>query len=123
MNNMYWLEVTVSLVLVVLGVLLLNPFHFWMPDMLLYCVVAVALVAFGILGAYVVREGGIDEREVHERSHAGRYAYLVGAGVLLVGILYQGWQHSVDPWLVVALGGMLFTKLVLRTVSDRALDR
>ncbi len=121
MNNHQWLEASVSVILIVLGILLLNPFSFWMPDMVVYCSIAIALAAFGVLGVYVVRENGEDERAIAERSRAGRYAYLVGAGILVVGILYQGWIHAVDPWLVVALGGMLGTKLLFHTLADRSL--
>jgi hypothetical protein len=122
MRNTPLVESVVSVILLILGVLLLNPFEFWMPDMVLYCAVAIVLVAFGVLGVFVLREGGVDEREVHERSSAGRYAYLVGAGFLLAGILYQGWSHSVDPWLVIALGAMLATKLVTRFFNDLPLQ-
>ncbi len=118
MSNTPIVESVVSSILLVLGILLLNPYEFWMPDIVLYCSIAIALVAFGILGVYVLREGGMDEREVQERSLAGRSAFLMGAGVLLTGILFQGWFHAVDPWLVVALGAMLATKLVTRFFSD-----
>ncbi len=114
-------ETIVTLGLIGIVVLLLNPFHFWMPDMMVLCMLAIALALFGIFASFILREGSIDEREDQHKSFAGRNAFLAGAGVLTLGIVVQGYTHTVDPWLVVALIVMVVTKIATRMWSDRNL--
>ena len=118
MKNNNWFELFLSAGLVVLGVLLLNPFEIWMPDLAMFCMTAVGLAAFGFLGTFVLRESAHDERERHERSLAGRVAFLAGSGTLLIAVLIEGYNHEVDPWLVVALSIMLLSKIGTRLYSD-----
>lgn len=111
-------ETIVTIALVALAVLLLNPFHFWMPDMMVMSMLAGALVLFGIFASFILREKIQDERDDQHRTLAGRNAFLVGAGILMLGICVEGYTHSVDPWLVLALIGMVVTKVVTRAWSD-----
>ena len=114
-------EFVVSLLLVVLAILLLNPFHFWMPSIAVLCLLATALVVFGIFASFVLREKITDERDSFHRTLAGRNAFLVGAGIVLAGIIVQAYTHSVDSWLVVALIAMIVVKLYTRTWTDKNL--
>ncbi len=118
-NNIKEMAVTVCLILI--AVLLLNPFHFWMPDMMVLGILAVALALFGAFASFVLREGKGDEREDLHRTFAGRNAFLSGSAVLMLGILIQGYSHSVDPWLVVALVVMIVAKMLTRAWSDKNL--
>lgn len=118
-NNL--LEKVVTLALVIIAVLLLNPFDFWMPDMMVMGMLAGALVLFGIFASFILRENKLDERDEQHRTLAGRNAFLSGAGVLIVGIVVQGYSHAVDPWLVIALIVMVVVKIVTRIWSDRNL--
>lgn len=118
-NN--FLEIVIAVCLIVLAVLLLNPFHFWMPDMMLMAVLAVALALFGVFASFVLRETAVDERDDLHRTVAGRNAFLVGSGVLTLGIVVQGYAHAVDPWLVVALVAMIGAKILTRAWSDKNL--
>lgn len=118
-NNIKETIVTVSLI--VIAVLLLNPFHFWMPDMVVVCMLAIALALFGIFATFILREKAYDEREEQHKSLAGRNAFLVGSGVLVLGIVVQGYTHTVDLWLVLTLIVMIATKLVTRHWSDKNL--
>jgi hypothetical protein len=113
-----FLEVAVSVLLIGLAVLVLNPFHFWMPDMMVLCMLGIALVIFGIFASFVLREGSVDEREDQHKALAGRNAFLTGAGVLMIGIVVQGYMHVVDPWLVIALITMILVKILSRRWSD-----
>jgi len=115
-NNL--VEVVVTLSLIVLAILLLNPFEFWMPDMMVIAMLALALGLFGVFASFILREKIGDEREGLHRSLAGRNAYLAGSGVLMLAIVVQGYTHSVDPWLVVVLIVMIATKMVTRAWSD-----
>ncbi len=114
-------ETSVTVALVVLAVLLLNPFHFWMPDMMVMCMLAVTLGLFGIFASFILRENMIDERDGQHRTLAGRNAFLAGAAVLTLGIVIQGYTHAVDPWLVIALIVMIVVKIGTRIWSDKNL--
>ncbi len=112
-------ETIVTTCLIALAILLLNPFNFWMPDMMVMAMLAVTLVIFGIFASFILREKSYDEREDKHRTLAGRNAFLVGSGILMVGIVVQGYSHSVDPWLVVTLILMILVKIGTRMWSDK----
>ncbi|MBU1293064.1 hypothetical protein KJ819_03310 [Patescibacteria group bacterium] len=118
-NNL--IETIVTLCLVALAILLLNPFHFWMPDMIVICMLAVTLGLFGVFSSFILREKVEDERDGLHRTLAGRNAFLVGSGVLTLGIVVQGYTHTVDPWLVIALIAMILVKIGTRIWSDKYL--
>lgn len=111
MKNNFFQEVLVSLILIVLLVLLLNPFDFWMPNNMLMMMLVGLIVVFALFAGFVWREGAKDEREMLHRMLAGRSAYLVGAGMLVVGIIIQSFNHRLDPWLVFTLGLMVLAKI------------
>lgn len=114
-------ETIVTVALIAIAVLLLNPFHFWMPDMLVMVMLAVALVVFGIFASFILRERSADERDDQHKSLAGRNAFLAGSGILMLGIVIQGYTHTVDPWLVITLVAMIVTKIGSRIWSDKNL--
>jgi cobalamin synthase len=114
-------EIIVPFFLILIAVLLLNPFHFWMPNMMVICMLAIALVLFGIFASYILREKSVDERDNLHRTLAGRNAFLAGAGVLMIGIVVQSYAHSVDSWLVIALIIMIVVKTGTRMWSDKNL--
>lgn len=114
-------EIIVTLGLIVIAVLLLNPFNFWMPDMMVMSMLAIVLVLFGVFASFILREKSIDERDDQHRTLAGRNAFLAGSATLILGIIMQGYLHTVDPWLVVALIVMVVTKIGTRMWSDRNL--
>ncbi|MDP2789286.1 MAG: hypothetical protein Q8O46_04585 [bacterium] len=114
-------ETLVTVCLVITAILLLNPFHFWMPDMMVIFMLAVALVLFGIFASFILREKTFDERDSFHRTLAGRNAFLAGSGILLLGIVIEGYSHQVDAWLVFALIVMIIVKIGTRVWADRNL--
>lgn len=114
-------ETIVTVALIAIAILLLNPFHFWMPDMMVMCMLAIALGLFGTFASFILRENVVDERDGVHRTLAGRNAFLAGSGVLTLGIVVQGYGHAVDPWLVVALIVMVVVKMATRVWSDKNL--
>jgi len=114
-------ETLLTVILIVIAILLLNPFHFWMPNMLVICMLAFVLVIFGIFASFVLREKSVDERDDQHKYLAGRNAFLIGSGILMLGIVFQGYTHTVDAWLVLALIGMVITKIATRYWSDKNL--
>ena len=92
-----------------------------MPDMIVLVMLAFALVIFGIFASFILREKIFDERDSLHRTLAGRNAFLAGSTILMLGIIIQGYSHSVDPWLVIALIGMIIIKIGTRIWSDKNL--
>ena len=114
-------EIIVTVFLIVITILLLNPLHFWMPDMVLILMLALAFILFSIFATFILREKKFDERDDLHRTLAGRNAFLTGATILMIGILVQGYSHSIDPWLVIALIFMIIVKISTRIWSDKNL--
>ena len=105
-------EGTLALAILVLLVLVVNPGHIWMPDMLAMTLAALLLLVVCWFGVFVWNERAADEREHLHKLLASRAAFLIGAGILAVGLLVQSLSHSVDPWLAFSLGAMVITKVV-----------
>ncbi len=118
MTRNAYIEIALAVVLLGISVLVLNPFHFWMPDMAHIVVLGCLVAAFGAFSALVLREQASDEREEAHRMLSGRVAFLTGATILVVAIAYQSEMGNVDPWLVFALVGMVFAKLLVRLYGD-----
>jgi len=121
MKNNIIKEVVVSVLLILLAILLLNPFHFWMPDMMVVGVLVFALLLFGLFAGLIMKEDTFDERDSVNRSLAGRNAFLSGLAILMLGIMVEGYSHSIDSWLVVALVVMIVTKMATRIWIDKNL--
>lgn len=101
----------VPLIVVTLAAALLDPFMLLMPKMAFYFVTASFFILFVLYAVALWNEKIEDEREYTHRAFAGRVAYLSGATVLVLGILYQAFiVHTVDPWLVLALSVMVVAK-------------
>lgn len=114
-------QTVVTVALIAIAILLLNPFHFWMPDMMVMSMLAVILVLFSIFASFILREKTVDERDTLHRTLAGRNAFLAGSATLILGIIVQGYSHTVDGWLVVALIVMVVAKIGTRIWSDKNL--
>lgn len=113
------LQVIVAVVLVVMLAALADLLPFWMPDMAEMAVLTVASVLLLVWVGFVMQEGRGDERELVHRMNAGRVAYLSGIGVLTLGLIVQGFSHTIDPWILGALGAMVVSKLIARLYLER----
>lgn len=100
-----------------IALLFLNPGHLAMPESLISMLVVGLIISFLTFAAYLFREQSSDERETIHILKAGRISYLVGVGALIVGIILQALKHEIDPWLVIALSAMVFSKLLSRIYS------
>lgn len=113
MKNKFVLnEMIIAGILIVLVLLFLNPFDLLMPPPIVSMLNIFLIAVFGIFAATIWKEHSRDERESLHRMIAGRFAFLVGSGILVLGILVQSITHTVDPWLVYALVGMIIGKIV-----------
>lgn len=118
MNKNTVMQIGSAAVVVVLAVLLLNPFHFWMPGMAQMAMLGCLLVAFAVLSVYLLQENGGDEREASHRMLAGRVAFFIGSLVLVIGIAVESVHGTPNTWLVLALAGMILGKVGARLYSD-----
>ena len=112
-------QISVALALVVFLGLLTDPFMLWMPPMAGMALLLCATALLCVWGGFVMHEKAHDEREIIHRMYAGRSAYLSGIAVLTCALIVQGLVHHIDPWVALALGVMVVSKLVSRFYSDK----
>lgn len=107
-------EYTLTILVIILGFFLLNPFDFFMSNMI-YVICSGLLLVVGVFFVGVlISEKALDEREEKHRASAGRVGYLLGLLVALIGILVQSITDMVDPWLVFVALSMVVGKLIAR---------
>lgn len=92
----------------------LNPLHLLMTDSLHMLILGLLAAAFGALAVLLLLEQGGDEREDAHRAFAGRAGFLIGAAILLCGIVREALAGPVDAWLLIALCGMVAGKALAR---------
>jgi len=107
-------HIGVALVLVALLVLLTDPFMYWMPAPAQMLVLLGATVLAAFWAGFVMQERASDEREAVHTMYAGRVAYLSGIATLTLALIVQGLNHALDPWIPLALGVMVVSKLAAR---------
>ena len=113
-------EFVTGIILLILLLVVLNPFHAWMPSMAVDVILALLLCSFGIFAAYILQERVVDEREERHRLLSGRIAFLSGSAVLIVGIIANELGGINDPWLFLALVTMVIVKMATRIYTDTA---
>ncbi len=107
-----------AIVILAIAIVFLNPGHLAMPDSVVSMLIVGLIISFLTFAAYLFREKSTDERESLHILTAGRISYLVGVGTLILGIIMQALKHEIDPWLVIALCAMIFSKLLSRIYSQ-----
>ena len=104
-------EIVASLLFVAFLILFCNPFNVLMTPVMLTVIAGCFVVCFAVFATFIWQERAQDEREALHSMAAGRTAFLTGVGVLVIGIIYEGIHHDVDPWLLLALGLMVVAKI------------
>jgi putative flippase GtrA len=112
-------HITTAIILVVLLVLLSDPFMLWMPEQAQMAALLGAAILACLWAGFVMYENAADEREVLHKMHAGRIAYLSGIAILTLALIFQGLAHEIDPWVSAALAAMVISKLVARLYLER----
>lgn len=92
----------------------INPFDFWMTDMLHMTLLGLIVACSAIFAMFLWREQVTDEREQLHRFISARFAYVMAGAVLLLGTVWQALSHAIDPWLPVVLTVMVLAKIVGR---------
>ena len=113
MNNTY-IQISVALILTFFLLTLADFVPFWMPMMGEMTALVLVTSLLIVWAGFVIQEKAHDEREVILKMKAGRVAYVSGLGVLMVALVVQGVQHSIDPWIAIALAVMVVSKLLTR---------
>lgn len=111
------IETISAIAILGIAVVFLNPGSLTMPDSIVSMLIVGLIISFLTFAAYIFREKSLDERETVHILTAGRISYLVGVGTLIVGVILQALKHEIDPWLVIALCAMVFSKLLSRIYS------
>lgn len=111
------IETISAITILGIAILFLNPGHLSMPDNMISMLMIAFIISFLTFAAYLLKENPSDERESIHILTAGRISYLVGVGSLILGTIFQTLQHEIDPWLVIALCAMIFSKLLSRIYS------
>jgi hypothetical protein len=119
MSNILSKTSVLALVVVAALILMMCPIPFLMLTSTQMVLVSLAALGFIVWTVFQWQEGALDEREELHRFLAARLAYFVGAGILMMGILVQSFQHAVDPWLVGALIGMILAKGVAKLIAEK----
>lgn len=119
MENTSKKEIIVTIVLAVLVLVLLNPFHIFMSSMLHMLVLGLLVAIVGIFAGLILNEKVLDEREKDHKDKAGRIGYTAGLCVVTVGVIVQTFQEMNDPWLLIVLLVMVLSKIISRILLRR----
>lgn len=120
MKSKFSKEIITAIVFVVLTLLLINPFNFWMLNMVVMYLLAGVIAVFALYVVFMLREKATDERDISHRALSGRVAFLAGSLILIAGVTFQAiWMSGIDEWLVLSLLVMILAKLITRIYSDR----
>ncbi|EKD85607.1 MAG: hypothetical protein ACD_37C00679G0003 [uncultured bacterium] len=111
MRNNFLVEILIAMGLIMLLILLLDPFMALMTTPIQTMMIAGILIFFVSFCAFVWRENTKDEREQFHKHIASRLAYLCGSAILIVGVIFQSLNHALDPWLVIALIVIILAKI------------
>lgn len=107
-------EIIPSLILIVLVLSFVDPLHIWMPSHTEMLSLFVLVIVYIIYAVFMWRESAKDERENLHRLMASRNAWLAGNTVLVVAIVVQSIDYTIDPWLLFALVSSVLAKSITR---------
>lgn len=118
-NKKSFFHIVLALMIIVLALLLIDPFMYWMPNSLVPIVVIGLVVLSGLFFGLIWREKSLDEREAQLSAKAGRIGYLTGLSILLIGIVVDFLVGTRDVWLISAFVTMIVVKILTVAYTDR----
>jgi hypothetical protein len=107
-------EIVISTILIIILISFLQISELTMPMSVEFSLIVFLIILFLAYTTTIWKELPRDEREEQHQLKAGRASFLVGAGVLTLGSIYQLLQHEVDPWLIISLIVMILVKVISR---------
>lgn len=108
------LEILTGIVVLIILVCFLNPTKLLMPDSLIMMLMIALVLFFLVLIGLVWQEVPADERDLVHINKSGRYAFICGSIILVLGVSVQALNHNIDPWLIYALATMVLIKIISR---------
>jgi amino acid transporter len=113
-------EFILSIALIVLLIVLLNPFNFLMSDAVLMLTVALFVIAVGLIAGLALNERPRDERENVLVHTSARVGYISGIVILSLAIIIESLQHDLDFWLPLVFVIMILSKLIGRIYQENS---
>ena len=110
-------EIVLSVLMIVLSVIKLDPFDWSMPTPVQMLFLGLLIAAFGLYSGLLYREKARDERDAYHLHKASRFGYIAGVTTLVAAIVVQSLNGTLDPWIVIALSVMIVAKLVSRVLE------
>jgi len=110
-------EILIALGLIIILIFLMNPMDLYYSNMMLLSSLTILIILFIFFSIFIWKDKSVDEREELHQHLASRSAYLIGSGIMLLGIIVQSLEHAIDIWLVIALIGMIISKIVVKKWS------
>jgi heme/copper-type cytochrome/quinol oxidase subunit 2 len=105
-------EIILIILISFLAIVATDPFSILMPSLFQMMLALLLLLIFITFSIFLWREKSNDEREELHRLKSGKVAFWAGSAILIIGIVYQIFNHSLDNWLVGALVVMVATKAI-----------
>lgn len=112
MKNKFIGEAIISIILIGLLVFFLNPLELMMPKSMHAIMIPLLIVLFIVFTGVMWKETPGDEREQLHKFIASRFAYFAAIATLIIGIVTQSFQKSIDPWLIITICIALLAKIV-----------
>ena len=117
MNSLIKKEIALALGSIV--IVCLSIFCKMNPGM--YVSIHGVIIALFVLFSILIWQGkAVDEREEQHKAVSADVAFTVGGALLAMAMVYQIYHEmSIDIWLVITLGGMIFSRVIARVWLDK----
>jgi|SRR5581483_5575945 len=112
MKNSFLGEILISLILIALLILFLNPLQLAMPGSMHTAMVPLLIILFIIFSAILWKEAPGDERQQLHKFIASRFAYFAAISTLTLAIIVESLQRKLDPWIIIAICVLLLAKIM-----------
>lgn len=105
-------EIFSSILIVVIAISFVLVDSLTMPMTITSLLVVALFLAFLVFAAFLWKGKPLDEREFVHSLTAARVSYLVGVGILVIGVIVQAIMHNIDIWLILTLSMMVTTRII-----------
>lgn len=105
-------ELLVSIAIIIVLIVLLDPFSFFVPRKIFVLVSLELAVNFGLFASFIAREQATDRHPSFRGMLSEKLGYLAGGILLVFGITIQTVRGDLDRWLVLVLGSMVLVKML-----------
>ena len=80
-------------------------------NILMMLLLIILIISFVIL-IFFWLEQPKDEREANHINIASRFAFFSSSIILIIAIIFQTFNHNLDPWIPLALGVVVSSKAI-----------